>query len=65
MTVGMTWPMKNVTQVRPRKLSDTENSRLAMRRMGPAMRRTHPTGTMPLQQRLTAGPRPYVLLAVR
>ena len=43
-SIGMMRPMKKVTQVSPRKVSATENSRLMTRRMGPAMRRTHSLG---------------------
>ena len=37
-SIGMTRPMKKVTQVSPRKVSATENSRLWRDRMGPASR---------------------------
>ena len=43
-SIGMTRPMKKVTQVSPRNVSATENSTLMTRRMGPARRRTHSSG---------------------
>src|SRR5271167_4919529 len=43
-SIGMMRPMKKVTQVSPRNVSATENTRLMTRRMGPASRRTHSLG---------------------
>src|SRR5262245_27755699 len=43
-SIGTTRPIKKVTQVNPRKVSATENSRLTTRRMGPARHRTHLSG---------------------
>src|SRR5713226_4354174 len=42
-SIGMTRPMKKVTQVRPRKVSATEKSSLPTYRTGPASRRTRPS----------------------
>src|SRR5436305_1708978 len=57
-SIGMTRPMKKVTQVRPRNVNATESSRFPRWRMVPTRRRPHPSFAIAATWAATAGDEP-------